>query len=197
MNPSLYIVVLGGKVKSTNIEQHDVRWVVGKSIQNTYSQLEKEWIGSKRGLHIDSYMKVDFIDGFKITPTQFIPKAIQSLPTKKFEERNKLWFVNLGAYEPSNPYEIHEFTLVVSSSASSAKIIALDRCLSNLEFRHKDNITSFSNSPLVDNCNPINRINGWDICLEPDPLNRAQKITPDFYGFLPISSSSQGELTFN
>ena len=40
----------------------------------------------------------------------------------------------------------------------------------------------------------INTINGWLILLEPDPLNRSQKIAPDFYGFLPICSTSQAQL---
>ena len=194
MNPSLYIVVLGGKVNSTNIEQHDVRWVVGKSIDHTYRQLENEWIGSKNGLHIDSYMKVDFIDGFRIALTKDMPQGSQSSLKNKPDNINQLWFVNLGAYDPCKLYEIHEFTLVVSSSAIKAKQIALKRCLGNLKLSHKDNISSLQNSHLVDNCKPIKNINGWLISLEPDPLRRSQEITPDFYGFLPICNSTQFEL---
>ena len=33
----------------------------------------------------------------------------------------KLWFVNIGGYDPSSMQEKHEFGLVVASSASEAK----------------------------------------------------------------------------
>ena len=33
---SLYLVVLGGRAKKANIELHDVRWVVGSKIEETY-----------------------------------------------------------------------------------------------------------------------------------------------------------------
>ena len=196
MYPSLYIVVLGGKIKSTNIEQHDVRWVVGTSIEHTYRQLEREWIGLKQGLHIDSYMKVSFVDGFQVTLKRDLSQGSKSSSNDRSDKTNQLWFVNLGAYDPFNLYEIHEFTLVVSTSAMNAKKIALNRCLGNFKLKHKDNIRALPNYPLVDNCNSINNINGWRILLEPDPLKRSQKITPDFYGYLPLSNSVQADIPF-
>ena len=63
-NQYLFIVVLGGSCGKSNIELHDVRWVVGSSIQETFKQLRKEWFGDQDGLHIDSYLKVQFVDGF-------------------------------------------------------------------------------------------------------------------------------------
>ena len=39
MNLSLFIVVLGGRSLKGNIEIHDVRWVVGESIEDTFPQL--------------------------------------------------------------------------------------------------------------------------------------------------------------
>ena len=62
----LYLVVLGGRSKKANIELHDVRWVVGSKIEDTYDTLRKDWFGSPKGLHIDSYKKIKFIDGYKI-----------------------------------------------------------------------------------------------------------------------------------
>ena len=138
-----------------------------------------------------------YCNGFRITPTKDIPQDSQPPLRNQPDISNQLWFVNLGAYDPFKLYEIHEFTLVVSSSAITAKQIALNRCLRNLKFRHKDNISSFPNSHLVDNCKPIKNINGWLISLEPDPLNRSQEITPDFYGFLPICNTFQVELPLN
>ena len=65
-NIFLYLVVLGGKAKKANIELHDVRWVVGSKIEDTYDTLRKDWFGSPKGLHIDSYKKIKYIDGYKI-----------------------------------------------------------------------------------------------------------------------------------
>ena len=196
MDPNLYIVVLGGKVRSSNIEQHDVRWVVGTSIEETYGQLSMQWFGLNEGLHIDSYMKVNYIDGFKI-----VLKRIQAglkLSNAKSNSHNKqlLWFVNLGAYDPSELYELHQFTLVVSHNSISAKKIAMNRCLSNYKYRHNDNTHSIPCSAKVDGCNIIENINGWSIYLEKDPLNRSQKIIPDFYGFMPIYKASQAKIPF-
>ena len=50
----LFLVVLGGRCKGCHVEQHDVRWVVGETIDATLPALRKEWIGLRRGLHIDS-----------------------------------------------------------------------------------------------------------------------------------------------
>ena len=65
-NIFLYLVVLGGRAKKANIELHDVRWVVGSKIEDTYDTLRKDWFGSPKGLHIDSYKKIQHIDGHKI-----------------------------------------------------------------------------------------------------------------------------------
>ena len=70
-NISLYLVVLGGRAKKANIELHDVRWVVGCKIEDTYDTLRKDWFGSPKGLHIDSYKKIKYIDGYKINLINF------------------------------------------------------------------------------------------------------------------------------
>ena len=70
-NNFLYLVVLGGRTKKANIELHDVRWVVGSKIEDTYDTLRKDWVGSPKGLHIDSYKKIKYIDGYKIILKNF------------------------------------------------------------------------------------------------------------------------------
>ena len=44
----LYLVLLGGKAKKANIELHDVRWVIGSKIEDTYDTLRKDWFGSSK-----------------------------------------------------------------------------------------------------------------------------------------------------
>ena len=47
-NNFLYLVVLGGRVKKANIELHDVRWVVGSKIEDTFDILRNDWFGSQK-----------------------------------------------------------------------------------------------------------------------------------------------------
>ena len=70
-NIFLYLVVLGGRAEKANIELHDVRWVVGSKIEDTFDALRKDWFGSPKGLHIDSYKKIKYIDGYKINLINF------------------------------------------------------------------------------------------------------------------------------
>ena len=70
-NNFLYLVVLGGTAKKANIELHDVRWVIGSKIEDTHDTLRKDWFGSPKGLHIDSYKKIKYLDGYKINLIYF------------------------------------------------------------------------------------------------------------------------------
>ena len=82
-NIFLYLVVLGGRAKKANIELHDVRWVVGSKIEDTYDTLRKDWFGSSKGLHIDSYKKIRYIDGYKINLINFDKNKIDKKQLEK------------------------------------------------------------------------------------------------------------------
>jgi len=85
-NIFLYLEVLGGKAKKANIELHDVRWVVGSKIQDTYDTLRKDWFGSPQGLHIDSYKKIKYVDVYKINLIYFEKDKIDK---KQLAKKNK------------------------------------------------------------------------------------------------------------
>ena len=88
-NIFLYLVVLGGRAKKANIELHDVRWVVGSKIEDTYDTLRKDWFGSPKGLHIDSYKKIRYIDGYKINLINFEKDKIDKQQLeKKIRQKN-------------------------------------------------------------------------------------------------------------
>ena len=63
----LFLVVVGGRSPKANIELHDVRWVIGSKIEDTFDQLRNDWFGSNNGFHIDSCKKIDPIDWYKIS----------------------------------------------------------------------------------------------------------------------------------
>ena len=118
----LFLVVVGGRSPKANIELHDVRWVIGSKIEDTFDQLRNDWFGADNGLHIDSYKKIDSIDGYKINLINKESREPQNKISKKGRISNKkLWFVNIGGYDPNSMQEKHEFGLVVASSSSEAK----------------------------------------------------------------------------
>ena len=82
------MVVLGGKAEKANVELHDVRWVIGSKIEDTYKVLRRDWFGSREGLHIDSFKKINYVDGYKIT--------LKNIENKKF--KNKKFFIPKRIY---------------------------------------------------------------------------------------------------
>ena len=126
----LFLVVLGGRAEKANVELHDVRWVVGSRIEDTFDVLRSDWFGKTEGLHIDSYKKINYVDGYKIN-LKYIKN--DQLKNEKIlignNSQKNLWFVNIGGYDPSSMQEKHEFGLVVASSKLEAKKISKSKWL--------------------------------------------------------------------
>tara|TARA_B100000965_G_scaffold387989_1_gene392062 strand:+ start:858 stop:1412 length:555 start_codon:yes stop_codon:yes gene_type:complete len=184
MNLSLFIVVLGGRTTKSNIEIHDVRWVIGESIEDTFPELRKQWIGKNSGLHIDSYKRINYVDGYKIV----LSKHIEDESANSVIKDESLWFINLGGYDPHKMYEEHEFTLVVAKKALEAKKKAKKNWESNVKKKHNDDCTNIYNLELFDDIHPIKKIRDWEIKLVSDPESRSEKLIPDWYGYMRIDS---------
>ena len=186
-NNFLYLVVLGGRAKKANIELHDVRWVVGSKIEDTYDTLRKDWFGSPKGLHIDSYKKIKYIDGYKINLINFEKDNIQKkILVKKNTEKKYLWFVNIGGYDPTSMQEKHEFGLVIASNKLEAKNIAKSKWLIGCKKKHKDDIASLKNLNILDDCEVIKNIDKWEIELISDNNAHEENNLPDWYGYKRI-----------
>ena len=185
----LYLVVLGGRADKANIELHDVRWVVGSRIEDTYDVLKRGWFGLQKGLHIDSYKKIKYIDGYKINL-----RNVESLKIKnnKFSDKsytkNNLWFINIGGYDPSSMQEKHEFGLVIASSKIEAKNIAKSKWLIGCKKKHKDDLTSIEKLISCDDCQLIKKIGNWEIELTQDNKFIEENNYPDWYGYKKIDS---------
>jgi len=186
-NIFLYLVVLGGRAKKANIELHDVRWVVGSKIEDTYDTLRKDWFGSPKGLHIDSYKKIKYIDGYKINLINFEKNKIDK---KKLVKKNKakkyLWFVNIGGYNPTSMQEKHEFGLVAASNKLQAKNIAITKWLMGCKKKHKDDIASLKILIGCDNSKLIQSIGNWEIVLTKENNLIEETNNPDWFGYKKI-----------
>ncbi len=82
----LFAVMLGGTAPGANTERHDAVLAGGDTIESTYEQLMEQWFGSRAGLHIDSWLELDVVDGHRVTLRPEAPA-----------EPTRLWFINLGA----------------------------------------------------------------------------------------------------
>ena len=186
-NIFLYLVVLGGKAKKANIELHDVRWVVGSKIEDTYHTLRKDWCGSPKGLHSDSYKKIKYIDGYKIILRNFENDKInKNQLANRTKHQKNLWFVNIGGYDPSSMQEKHEFGLVIASNKLEAKNKAKSKWLIGYEKKHKDDMASIEILISCDNCELIKKIGNWKIELIPDNDFIEENNYPDWYGYQQI-----------
>jgi hypothetical protein len=170
----LFLVVLGGRIDGCQVELHDVRFVVGPTIETTIPELQKQWVGRRRGLHLDSWMEVRQIDGYAVT--------LARAPSDSLE---KLWFVNVGGYDPSELLELHQIGLVVAPSAAAAKARAKKRLLPTAQQRHKDDLHA------VDDCLPLDLLQGWHVQLRPNAAAGSQPQIPDWWGYRPIDRKVQ------
>ncbi len=186
-NNFLYLVVLGGRAEKANIELHDVRWVVGSKIEDTYYSLRNDWFGSPKGLHIDSYKRIQYIDGHKINLINFEnDKEEKNQLVKKNKSKKNLWFVNIGGYIPTSMQEKHEFGLVIASNKLEAKNIAKSKWLIGCKKKHKDDLAFLEMIISCDDCEQIKKIGNWQIVLTPDNNLIQENNYPDWYGYKKI-----------
>ncbi|HEX3798744.1 MAG TPA: DUF1543 domain-containing protein [Verrucomicrobiae bacterium] len=150
MKKKLLAVYLGGRADRCNTELHDVVFVVGESIEATYHQLMDQWFGDPLRLHIDSWMELNLVDEHRI-----------SLTANPGASEKKLYFINLGAYQPGEFTELHANAFLVASSATEAKQRAKSHLLRGALSVHTDDLYD------VDDCLEIAEVSGLHIQLEP------------------------------
>ena len=180
----LFLVVVGGRAPNANIELHDVRWVIGSTIEETFDDLRKSWFGSIKGLHIDSYKKISSIDGFKINKKKNA-KQNKHLNKEKYL-RKKLWFVNIGGYDPRCMQEKHEFGFVVAETSKEAKNKAKSKWLFGCQKKHKDDIACLEMFGDIDDCEVIKNIGNWEIELTLENNFVEETTYPDWFGYMRI-----------
>jgi hypothetical protein len=155
----LFAVYLGGRAPKGNTELHDVVFVTGAAIEKTYEQLMDKWFGTPEGLHLDSWMELDIVDGYRIT-----------LNPEKQETDKKLFFVNLGAYSEGEFTEIHANKFLVAEAATEAKLRAKSELLTKWPGpAHTDDLYE------VDCCIELGRMENFYINLTKTTETSTQK----------------------
>ncbi len=107
---NLFMIYVGGYKENANLELHDMRFVIGNTVEDCYPELIKQWWGDKKAFHVDGWSVVKSVDCYDI--------EIKDTPATHPE---KLYFVNLGGYDPEQFIELHKNVLVVASNDAEAK----------------------------------------------------------------------------
>lgn len=145
----LFAVYLGGRAARCNTELHDVVFVAGEAVETLYERLMDKWFGDPTRLHIDSWMELQVVDGYRI-----------SLSPTPAATAKKLYFINLGAYTPGQFTELHANTFVVAESEVEVKQRAKAELLRGTQSVHTDDLYD------VDDCLEIAEVDGQHIHLE-------------------------------
>ena len=160
MDQKLFAVYLGGRAPKCNTELHDVVFVVGRSIETTYEQLMDKWFGDPTRLHVDSWMEIRIVDGYRVT-----------LGKQAARGPKRLYFINLGAYLPGQFTELHANAFVVAASEREVKARAKSELLQGTQSVHTDDLYD------IDDCLEITEVDGFHIHLE--PTTEAQAFEPN------------------
>lgn len=148
---ALFVVMLGGKHPRARIEVHDVVFAVAPTLQATYPQLREEWFGSAKGLHIDSWLQVEGVEGFRLRWSDVQPGAGEP----------RLYFINLGGYEPGAFGEAHHYLLVVAANRQAATARGKQQMARHWRQAHTDAVLD------VDDCIAIDKVGGRYVQLLP------------------------------
>jgi len=131
-------------------------------MEDAYDAIRKSWWGTPQSLHLDCWGELTSADGHNIT-----------LKNEPASGEDKLWFVNLGGYDPDDFNELHKNIFVVAPTESKAKVRALKTIL-HWKAHHKDN--QFDVEKII-NVGALD-LQGWHIHLE-----KSDKLIPFVFKF--------------
>ncbi|MEZ0225652.1 MAG: DUF1543 domain-containing protein [Alphaproteobacteria bacterium] len=163
----LFAFYIGGRTATSLIELHDVRIVAGNAIEDCYDHIRDTWWGTPESLHLDCWGELTSADGHNIT-----------LREEPSAGADKLWFVNLGGYNPDDFNEPSKNIFVVAPTESKAKVRALKTIL-DWKGHHKDHQYEVETLACL---NDIVGAGKWHIHLE-----KSESLVPFTfqYGFNP------------
>lgn len=111
-NPKLFMLLLGCKPKGRHTEQHDVFFGIGNTVKDLVPSIYEFWPDAGK-IHIDAWKEVTHVDGYAISVEQIYSSAV-------FDEKDKLFFINLGGYVKGMFEESHYKVLAVAQSLAGA-----------------------------------------------------------------------------
>lgn len=157
----LFLVYLGGKAPGANIEVHDIQLVAANTIEETFDLLKANWFGLEKGLHIDSYREIKYVDGYEV----IIGQASDL----------DLYLVQTGGHEENVHHEMHEIELMVGKELSDVRSRVKDEVYKDYLMQHIDSVVNLSEKILNDN-----------LMIGFKKSDIKGKKTPDWFGFMRV-----------
>lgn len=105
--------MLGCRPPGRRTEQHDVFAGIAADLKELVPHIQASWPEAGK-IHLDAWREVNWVDGYRVEIRARTPEVV--LP----ETNLKLWFVNLGGYQPGVFEEFHQKLLVVAASQAEA-----------------------------------------------------------------------------
>lgn len=103
--------MLGCTPKGRLTEQHDIFFGIGNSLAELIPNMKSFWPEAKGKVHIDAWQKVTYVDGFSI---EIIDR------NEILDNKEKLFFINLGGYKENEFEEYHYKVITVAKSKAEA-----------------------------------------------------------------------------
>jgi hypothetical protein len=161
----LFMFYIGGSYRNSNVELHDVRFCVGETAEACHDDLRRQWWGDPDSLHLDCWGPVEQADGFDIAI------AAGAEPSDE-----RLFFANMGGYDPREFSELHRNVLLVARDAKTAKQRALSQ-VAGWSLPHKDNLFEVEN--LLD-LSKLAAERGYGLKLTPATAEKPFAFTCDY-----------------
>ena len=155
--------MLGGTHPKARIELHDVVFAWGGRLDEIHPELRAQWFGAPRGVHVDSWMEVDGIDGWQVRLSDAAPP----------DGAPRLFLINLGGYAAGEFGEAHRYLLVVAADAAEAKREGKRRAAREWMLPHTDAVLA------VDDCIAVDVVGGRRVVLQRGP-HRATVCRSDY-----------------
>jgi hypothetical protein len=124
----LFAFYVGGETEDSNVELHDMRFAVAERMEDCYESLRDQWWGTAKSLHIDCWMELTHADGYSV-----------SLRPEPFAGTERLFFANLGGYDPKQFTELHSNVFIVAQDKDEAKQRSLST-VSHWMQKHRDTL---------------------------------------------------------
>jgi hypothetical protein len=104
------MLLLGCRPPGRHVEQHDFFFGIAPSLKELIPDIKRFWPEVKGNIHIDAWREVTCVDGCEVSV----------VPRTDFEQKEKLFFINLGGYQRGKFEEQHYVLLTVQSDLASA-----------------------------------------------------------------------------
>lgn len=131
---NLYVALLGMDANGFKIEIHDICFLAGESIESTLQTIKKLYTHCNN-VHVDSYVKVTGLGGYKVNIVE----------QKPINCDQKLWLLNFGGTKPAKLVEYHKYLLVIARNEEEAKISGREVLGIPFDNIHLDDILDIEN----------------------------------------------------